>query len=74
MKVTIEQSKLVDVINWVSRSLSSRPIQTALLGIVLEADQNKIYLFILRCSTVCFNKNVATIDEIVKSITVRGAK
>ena len=37
-------------------------------------DQNKIYLFILRCSTVCFNKNVATIDEIVKSITVRGAK
>ena len=44
MKVTIEQSKLVDVINWVSRSLSSRPIQTALLGIVLEADQNKIYL------------------------------
>ena len=37
-------------------------------------DQNKIYLFILRCSTVCFNKNVATIDEIVKSITVKGVK
>lgn len=44
MKVTIDQNKLVDVINWVSRSLSSRPIQTALLGIVLEADQNRIYL------------------------------
>ena len=37
-------------------------------------DQNKIYLFVLRCSTKCFNKNVKSIDEIVKSFTVRGAK
>ena len=44
MKFTIEQSKLVDVVNWVSRSLSSRPIQTALLGIVIEADKQKIVL------------------------------
>jgi DNA polymerase-3 subunit beta len=44
MKFTIEQSKLVDVVNWVSRSLSSRPIQTALLGIVIEADNQKIVL------------------------------
>ena len=40
MKFTIEQSKLVDVVNWVSRSLSSRPIQTALLGIVIDAEGN----------------------------------
>ena len=44
MKFTIEQSKLVDVVNWVSRSLSSRPIQTALLGIVIEAEGNKVTL------------------------------
>ena len=44
MKFTIEQSKLVDVVNWVSRSLSSRPIQTALLGIVIDADANKVVL------------------------------
>jgi DNA polymerase-3 subunit beta len=44
MKFTIEQSKLVDVVNWVSRSLSTRPIQTALLGIVIEADGNKVVL------------------------------
>ena len=44
MKFTIEQSKLVDVVNWVSRSISTRPIQTALLGIVIEADNQKITL------------------------------
>ena len=44
MKFTIEQSKLVDVVNWVSRSLSTRPIQTALLGIVIDADVNKVVL------------------------------
>ncbi len=44
MKFTIEQSKLVDVVNWVSRSLSSRPIQTALLGIVIDAEGSKVTL------------------------------
>ena len=44
MKFTIEQSKLVDVVNWVSRSLSNRPIQTALLGIVIEAENHKVNL------------------------------
>lgn len=42
MRFTIEQTKLVDVINWVSRSLSTRPIQTALLGIVIDAESNKV--------------------------------
>ncbi len=37
-------------------------------------DQNKIYLFIIRCSTTCYNKNIDEIDEIVKSFTVRGAR
>ena len=36
-------------------------------------DQSKIYLFIIRCSTVCYNKNIDEIDQIVKSFTVRGA-
>jgi hypothetical protein len=36
-------------------------------------DQSKIYLFIIRCSTVCYKKNVDEIDKIVKSFTVRGA-
>ena len=44
MKFTIEQSKLVDVVNWVSRSLSTRPIQTALLGIVIDAEGGKVAL------------------------------
>lgn len=44
MKFLIEQNKLVDVVNWVSRSLSTRPIQTALLGIVIEAEGNKVSL------------------------------
>jgi DNA polymerase-3 subunit beta len=44
MKFTIEQNKLVDVVNWVSRSLSTRPIQTALLGIVIDAEANKVVL------------------------------
>lgn len=37
-------------------------------------DQSKIYLFIVRCSTECYNKNVKKINEIVKSFTIRGAR
>ena len=37
-------------------------------------DQNKVYLFIARCATDCYKKNSKTIDEIVKSFTVRGSK
>ena len=44
MKFTIEQQKLVDVVNWVSRSLSTRPIQTALLGIVIDAEDGRVHL------------------------------
>ena len=37
-------------------------------------DQNKIYLFIVRCSADCYNTHSAEINQIVKSFTVRGAK
>ena len=36
MKFTVESNVLVESVNWVSRSLSSRPIMTALLGIVID--------------------------------------
>ena len=37
MKFTIDSAVLTDSVNWVSRSLSTRPIMTALLGIVIDA-------------------------------------
>ena len=36
MKFTVESNVLIESVNWVSRSLSSRPIMTALLGIVID--------------------------------------
>lgn len=39
MKFTVESTVLVDSVNWVSKSLSSRPIMTALLGIVIDATE-----------------------------------
>ena len=44
MKFTVDQSVLVDGVNWVSRSLSTRPIKTELLGIVIDATGDQIYL------------------------------
>ena len=44
MKFIVEQSALVDGVNWVSRSLSSRPIKTELLGIVIDATGDQVYL------------------------------
>ena len=37
MKFVVERDSLVDAVNWVSKSISNRPITTALLGIVIEA-------------------------------------
>ena len=37
MKFVVDSSTLTDSVNWVSRSLSTRPIMTALLGIVIDA-------------------------------------
>jgi DNA polymerase-3 subunit beta len=44
VKFTVEQSALVDGVNWVSRSLSTRPIMTALLGIVIDASGDEVFL------------------------------
>ena len=44
MKFTVEQSALTDGVNWVSRSLSTRPIKTELLGIVVDATNNEVFL------------------------------
>ena len=44
MKFTVEQHVLADGVNWVSRSLSTRPIMTALLGIAISAENNQVFL------------------------------
>lgn len=44
MKFTVEQSALTDGVNWVSRSLSTRPIKTELLGIVIDATGEEVML------------------------------
>ena len=44
MKFTVEQHALADAVHWVSRSLSTRPIMTALLGIVIEVKGNEVFL------------------------------
>jgi DNA polymerase-3 subunit beta len=36
MKFAVERDSLVDAVNWVSKSISNRPITTALLGIVID--------------------------------------
>ena len=41
---------------------------------IYSNDQSKIYIFIVRCATECYNKNVNTLEKIVKSFTVRGAR
>jgi len=36
MNFIVERDPLIDAVNWVARSLSTRPIQTALLGIIID--------------------------------------
>ena len=43
MKFVVERDELVDAVNWVSKSISNRPITTALLGIVIDV-QDEIIL------------------------------
>ncbi len=40
MKFTVDSGVLTDSVNWVSRSLSTRPIMTALLGIVIDVQSD----------------------------------
>jgi DNA polymerase III subunit beta len=44
VKFTVEQGALTDGVNWVSRSLSTRPIKTELLGIVIDATGDEVIL------------------------------
>ncbi len=44
VKFTVEQHVLADAVNWVSRSLSNRPIMTALLGIDIKVEDNQVFL------------------------------
>ena len=44
MKFTVEQQTLADAVSWVSRSLSNRPIMTALLGIVIDVEKDQVFL------------------------------
>ncbi|MFM8190953.1 MAG: DNA polymerase III subunit beta, partial [Candidatus Nanopelagicus sp.] len=37
MKFMVERDPLVDAVNWVSKSISNKPISTALLGIIIDA-------------------------------------
>ena len=38
MKFLVESAELVDAVNWVARSLSTRPIKPELLGIMIDVD------------------------------------
>ena len=44
--------------------------QTALMA----NDRSTMYIFVVRCESSCFKKNRKTINEIVNSFTVRGAR
>jgi DNA polymerase-3 subunit beta len=44
VKFTVEQGALTGGVNWVSRSLSNRPIKTELLGIVIDATGDDVIL------------------------------
>jgi hypothetical protein len=41
---------------------------------LLANDRTKLYLFVVRCESKCYNKNKKAIGEIVSSFTVQGAK
>ena len=58
------------IYNFVGSGLSQTIDQTTLMS----PDHAKIYVFVVRCTTVCYNKNIKEISRIAESFTVRGAK
>jgi hypothetical protein len=48
--------------------------QTLNQVVLMSNDRSVLYVFVARCATTCYNKNKKTIEEIVKSYTVLGAK
>ena len=63
MKFTVEQGALVDGVNWVSRSLSTRPIKTELLGIVIDASGDDVLLSASDLETASKSHFAAEIKE-----------
>ena len=63
MKFTVEQSALTDGVNWVARSLSTRPIKTELLGIVIDATDNQVFLSASDLETASKAHFVADVKE-----------
>lgn len=63
MKFTVEQGALVDGVNWVSRSLSTRPIKTELLGIVINASGDEVLLSASDLETASKSHFTAEIKE-----------
>ena len=62
MKFVVERDELVDAVNWVSKSISNRPITTALLGIVIDA-QDEITLSGSDLETAAKAKFTASISQ-----------
>ncbi len=58
------------IYNFIDSGVSQTIDQTALMS----PDHAKIYVFVVRCTTVCYNKNIKAISRIADSFTVRGPK
>jgi len=49
-----------------------RPLETRDLTVFVSADQTKLYVFLVRCTAVCFLQNADQLAEIAGSFTVVG--
>lgn len=58
------------IYNFTSQGVSQTIDQTALVS----TDRKKIYVFVVRCTTTCYNKNIKAISRIADSFTVRGVR
>lgn len=58
------------IYNFTDSGVSQTIDQTALMS----PDHAKIYVFVVRCTTICYNKNIKEISRIADSFTVRGPK
>jgi hypothetical protein len=51
---------------------SGKPSQTIDQTALLANDRSTVYILIIRCTTVCFDKNQSLLTKISQSFTVRG--
>jgi hypothetical protein len=58
------------IYNFTSKGVSQTIDQTALVS----TDRQKIYVFVLRCTTACYKKHIKAISRIADSFTVRGVR